>query len=150
MPHADSTHFASSASKADVLSSVLASATTLLADTRNWVANTANVSSLIWHAYASIGTRVNWAGFYVSHPADPSQLILGPFQGRVACQIIPLGTGVCGTAAAEQKTQVVPDVDAFPGHIACDSESKSEIVVPIVVNGKVSVAQPLACMAHDG
>jgi L-methionine (R)-S-oxide reductase len=80
---------------------------------------------------------VNWCGFYVLDPKKPSQLILGPFQGHVACQTIALGKGVCGTAAKDAKTQVVPDVEAFPGHIACDANSKSEIVVPILQAGKV-------------
>ncbi|ROV96300.1 hypothetical protein VMCG_07645 [Cytospora schulzeri] len=99
--------------------------------------NLANTASLLWHAYKSLPSPsrdVNWAGFYVldpsTKPAHPS-LILGPFQGKVACQTIAFGRGVCGAAAATQQTQLVPDVDAFPGHIACDGASKSEIVVPI-------------------
>jgi L-methionine (R)-S-oxide reductase len=72
------------------------------------------------------------------HPRNPTQLLLGPFQGHVACQAIKFGRGVCGTAAAEGKTVVVEDVEQFPGHIACDSQSKSEIVVPILKGGKVS------------
>ena len=102
--------------------------------------NTANAASLIWHglhALLSPSNQVNWAGFYVSDPSTPSQLILGPFQGKVACQTIAFGKGVCGAAAQTQKTQLVPDVEEFPGHIACDGDSKSEIVVPIVDNGKV-------------
>ena len=83
-------------------------------------------------------------GFYTLDPSSPAdQLILGPFQGKVACQTIRFGRGVCGTAAATQETQLVADVDEFPGHIACDSESKSEIVVPIIVEteaGKKVVA----------
>lgn len=101
--------------------------------------NLANTASLLWHAYKSLPSPsrdVNWAGFYVldpsSSPSHPS-LVLGPFQGKVACQTIAFGRGVCGTAAATQQTQLVPDVDAFPGHIACDGASKSEIVVPITV-----------------
>lgn len=103
--------------------------------------NTANAASLIWHglhALPSPSNQVNWAGFYVSDPSTPSQLILGPFQGKVACQTIAFGKGVCGAAAQSQKTQLVPDVEQFSGHIACDGDSKSEIVVPIVGNGKVS------------
>lgn len=75
------------------------------------------------------------SGFYTLDPkeAASSQLVLGPFQGKVACQVIAFGKGVCGAAAAEQVTQLVPDVEQFPGHIACDGDSKSEIVVPIVV-----------------
>jgi L-methionine (R)-S-oxide reductase len=78
---------------------------------------------------------VNWAGFYVLDPdsqPDKKQLILGPFQGKVACQTILFGRGVCGAAASTGETQLVPDVEAFPGHIACDGDSKSEIVVPII------------------
>jgi L-methionine (R)-S-oxide reductase len=73
----------------------------------------------------------------VIDPKDPTQLILGPFQGHVACQVIALGKGVCGTAAQEGKTQLVKDVEQFPGHIACDARSKSEIVVPILNDNKV-------------
>ena len=80
---------------------------------------------------------MNWAGFYVSDPAAPKQLILGPFQGKVACQTIAFGNGVCGAAALSQETQLVPDVEKFPGHIACDGDSRSEIVVPIIKDGKV-------------
>jgi L-methionine (R)-S-oxide reductase len=78
--------------------------------------------------------QVNWSGFYLIDTSrkERDELILGPFHGKVACQTIALGRGVCGTAAAGKKTVRVADVEAFPGHIACDSESKSEIVVPIV------------------
>lgn len=80
---------------------------------------------------------MNWSGFYFTNPSNPRQLLLGPFQGQVACQSIAFGRGVCGKAAETQVTQVVEDVEKFPGHIACDGASKSEIVVPIVKNGKV-------------
>ncbi|GKT60303.1 GAFdomain nucleotide-binding protein [Colletotrichum tofieldiae] len=110
------------------------------------VCNLSNAASLLWHAYHSLpspSTSVNWAGFYVldplSTPAKPS-LILGPFMGKVACQTIPFGRGVCGAAAATRETQLVPDVDAFPGHIACDGDSKSEVVVPVVAEGGKLVA----------
>lgn len=102
--------------------------------------NLANTASLLWHGYQSLPSpskSVNWAGFYVLDPTKPRQLILGPFQGQVACQTIGFGRGVCGTAAQTGVTQLVSDVDKFPGHIACDGASKSEIVVPIVQNGKV-------------
>lgn len=98
----------------------------------------ANTASLLWHAFKSLGApsnQVNWSGFYLVDALNKDQLILGPFHGKVACQTIALGRGVCGTAAASQKTVLVEDVEAFPGHIACDSESKSEIVVPIVIEG---------------
>lgn len=80
---------------------------------------------------------MNWAGFYVLDPSSPNQLILGPFQGKVACQTIAFGRGVCGAAAESKQTQLVADVEKFPGHIACDGDSKSEIVVPILKDGKV-------------
>lgn len=92
------------------------------------------------------------AGFYTLDPrATPSkpQLILGPFQGKVACQTIALGKGVCGTAAATQTTQLVPDVEQFPGHIACDGDSKSEIVVPIVVKGDDGAQKLVAIIDID-
>ena len=73
---------------------------------------------------------MNWAGFYLSD--GPDELVLGPFQGKVACVRIPMGKGVCGTAARKRETVVVPDVHAFPGHIACDAASRSEIVVPVI------------------
>ena len=78
--------------------------------------------------------RVSWAGVYLLHG---DELILGPFQGKPACIRIPLGKGVCGTAASRKRTLVVPDVSAFPGHIACDSASRSEIVVPLIHDGRV-------------
>ena len=93
-------------------------------------ANLANASALLWQELADI----NWAGFY---KMVDGALVLGPFQGKPACIRIPVGRGVCGTAVAEDKTQLVADVHAFPGHIACDSASNSEIVVPIRVNGEI-------------
>lgn len=93
-------------------------------------ANLANASALLWEHLPDI----NWAGFYQMQDGN---LILGPFQGKTACIIIPVGKGVCGTAVAEDKTQLVPDVHLFPGHIACDSASNSEIVVPIHVDGGI-------------
>lgn len=103
--------------------------------------NFSNTASLLWHAYHSLpspSSSVNWAGFYFVDPSNPSQLILGPFQGQVACQTIAFGKGVCGTAAQTKITQLVEDVEKFPGHIACDGASRSEIVVPILKEGKVS------------
>jgi L-methionine (R)-S-oxide reductase len=96
------------------------------------IANTANIAALLFEALPSI----NWAGFYFLREGE-DELVLGPFQGRVACTRIPPGKGVCGTAAAQRRTIVVPDVHAFPGHIACDAASKSEIVVPIVVDDRL-------------
>ena len=84
-------------------------------------------------------------GFYVLDPADPQQLILGPFQGHVACQTIRFGKGVCGTAAASGETVVVEDVGAFPGHIACDSASRSEIIVPVLWEGQTVAVIDVDC-----
>ena len=94
------------------------------------VANLANAAALLYHTLDGL----NWAGFYL---LEGDTLVLGPFQGRPACIEIPVGRGVCGTAVAEGKTQLVPDVHEFPGHIACDSASNSEIVVPIHVGSEI-------------
>jgi GAF domain-containing protein len=102
----------------------------LLSGERDPVANLANASALIFQSLPDL----NWAGFYLMRDGE---LVLGPFQGRTACVRIPVGRGVCGTAAAQAATQLVPDVHAFPGHIACDSASQSELVVPLVVDGEV-------------
>ena len=93
-------------------------------------ANLANASALLWQELKDI----NWAGFY---KMMDGKLVLGPFQGKPACILIPVGRGVCGTAVAEDRTQLVKDVHQFPGHIACDSASNSEIVVPIYKNGEI-------------
>ena len=92
--------------------------------------NLANASALLNEKLENI----NWVGFYT---IKDGRLVLGPFQGKVACTIIPVGKGVCGTAVAEDRTQLVPDVHKFPGHIACDSASNSEIVIPMHRNGTV-------------
>ena len=92
--------------------------------------NLANAAALLWEFMQEI----NWAGFYMM---EGGALVLGPFQGKTACTRIPMGKGVCGTAALSGQIQVVPDVHQFPGHIACDSASNSEIVVPIHVNGEI-------------
>ena len=94
------------------------------------ISNLANASALLWQEL----DRLNWAGFYLM---EKGMLVLGPFQGKPACIEIPVGKGVCGTAVAERKTQLVPDVHQFPGHIACDSASNSEIVIPIYKNGEI-------------
>ena len=93
-------------------------------------ANLANASALLWEHLPNL----NWAGFY---KMIGEKLVLGPFQGKTACIEIEIGRGVCGTAVAENKTQLVYDVHQFPGHIACDCASNSEIVVPIHINGKI-------------
>jgi GAF domain-containing protein len=106
------------------------SAAALVEGERDAIANMANLASLIWLSVP----HLNWAGFYrvIDH-----ELVLGPFIGKPACIRIPLGQGVCGTAAALGATQLVPDVHAFPGHIACDAASRSELVVPVLVGGRV-------------
>lgn len=100
----------------------------LIGDEPSWLANLANAAGLLFDQMEDI----NWAGFYILHD---NFLVLGPFQGKPACTRIPVGKGVCGTAAAMAKTILVPDVHQFPGHIACDACSRSEIVLPFFVDG---------------
>ncbi len=104
----------------------------LLEGEANVIANLSNASALL----NQFLDRTNWVGFYL-YEEESNQLVLGPFQGLPACVRIPLGKGVCGTAASERKTMLVEDVHAFPGHIACDAASQSEIVVPIVKDDKL-------------
>jgi len=101
------------------------------------IANLANVAALLKQAF-----NFHWVGFY--RTTAPSLLTLGPFQGPLACDYIPFEKGVCGVAARKRKTQLVPDVDQFPGHIACSSLSKSEIVVPLVVKGETQLVLDVA------
>ena len=115
---------------------LLAAADSLTGDEPDAVANMANVAALLWDYLPDL----NWAGFYRVAPAKASpalELVLGPFVGRPACIRIPFGTGVCGAAAASGATQLVADVHAFPGHIACDAASASELVVPVIRDGQV-------------
>ena len=109
---------------------LLGQARALLHGERDFTANAANLAALIFHTLPDL----NWAGFYWMKGGE---LVLGPFQGKPACVRIAIGKGVCGTAARDRKSIVVPDVDAFPGHIACDSASRSEVVIPVVAGGKV-------------
>ncbi|RFF28533.1 MULTISPECIES: GAF domain-containing protein [unclassified Wenzhouxiangella] len=102
----------------------------LLSGQKHRIANAANLSALIYEALPD----VNWAGFYF---LEGDELIVGPFQGRPACVRIEMGKGVCGTAALTRATQRVADVHAFDGHIACDPESRSEVVVPLIIDGQV-------------
>jgi L-methionine (R)-S-oxide reductase len=102
----------------------------LFAGERNGLANAANMSALLYEALPNL----NWVGFYF---LQAGELVLGPFQGRVACVRIALGRGVCGTAAERRETVIVPDVNAFPGHIACDAASRSEIVIPLIKDGRL-------------
>ncbi len=116
------------ADKPALYAELAAQARALLGGEHDRIANAANLSALIFHALPAL----NWAGFYFF---DGRELVLGPFQGKPACVRIPLGRGVCGTAAATRTTQRVADVHAFPGHIACDAASRSELVVPLVDAG---------------
>ena len=118
------------ASAEEVHRDLLEQARALLHGERDFTANAANLAALIFHTLPDL----NWAGFYWMKGGE---LVLGPFQGKPACVRIAIGRGVCGTAARDRKSIVVPDVDAFPGHIACDSASRSEVVVPVVTGGKV-------------
>lgn len=102
----------------------------LFADERDFIANAAQFSAFLYNQVDDL----NWAGFYLNRN---EQLVLGPFQGQVACVRIPFGRGVCGAAAATRVTQRVEDVHAFPGHIACDSESNSELVIPLLKGGRL-------------
>ena len=112
-------------SKPDAYRELNAQLAGLFADERDGLANCANLAALLYELLPDL----NWAGFYFLRR---NELVLGPFQGRVACVRIALSRGVCGTAARERRTVVVPDVHAFPGHIACDERSRSEIVVPLL------------------
>ena len=116
--------------KAELYRELVEAARALTSDEPDAVANMANLSALIWQSLP----QLNWAGFY--RMVD-GELVLGPFQGKAACIRIALGQGVCGTAAASGETQLVPDVHAFPGHIACDAASASELVVPVKRDGQV-------------
>lgn len=120
-----------SGTKAEMHSALGEQARALLEGERDLTANAANLAALIFHTLPDL----NWAGFYWMKDGE---LVLGPFQGKPACVRIALGKGVCGTAAQARRSIVVPDVHAFPGHIACDSASRSELVVPVIVAGRVA------------
>lgn len=116
------------ADKASLYDELRHAATAIVEGERDAIANMANSAALIWQFLPDL----NWAGFY---RLLDDELVLGPFQGKAACIRIPMGSGVCGTAAASRQTQCIADVHAFPGHIACDAVSASEIVVPLVHEG---------------
>ncbi|TNE37841.1 MAG: GAF domain-containing protein [Sphingomonadales bacterium] len=119
-----------SSNKSTLYADLRSAAGAVIAGEHDAIANMANVAALIWHFLPDL----NWAGFY---RLIGDELVLGPFQGKAACIRIPLGKGVCGTAAATGATQCVADVHAFPGHIACDAASVSEIVVPLSYEGRL-------------
>ena len=118
-----------SGTKEEIYQALLPQVEALITGEQDLVANLANIAAALREAFGFF-----WVGFYV---VQGQELVLGPFQGPIACTRIAYGRGVCGTAWKEQKTQLVPDVEAFPGHIACSSASKSEIVVPAFKNGEV-------------
>lgn len=117
-------------SKQDFYRTLNAQLAALLTGERNGLANAANMAAVLYAAMPSL----NWVGFYF---LQGGELVLGPFQGTVACTRIAMGRGVCGTAAQRRETVIVPDVHAFPGHIACDAASRSEIVVPLIQDGRL-------------
>jgi GAF domain-containing protein len=118
-----------SGTKEETYKSLLPQIRELIKNERDLIANLANITAALKQAFGFF-----WAGFYL---VKENELVLGPFQGPVACTRIPFGKGVCGTAWKERRTIIVPDVEQFPGHIACSSESKSEIVVPLFDNDEV-------------
>jgi L-methionine (R)-S-oxide reductase len=129
-------HITSAASTTPDYAMLTRQVESILEGERDLVANASQFSAFIYDTIAEL----NWAGFYLTRPnkkGDGKELLVGPFQGKVACARIPFGRGVCGAAAAERRTMLVPDVQAFPGHIACDSASNAEIVIPLIKDGVV-------------
>ena len=123
-------HATRAASQSELYAELAVQARALLEGERDATANAANLASLVFHTLPDL----NWAGFYWMKGGE---LVLGPFQGKPACVRIAVGRGVCGTAVRDRRSLVVPDVHAFPGHIACDSASNSEVVVPVMKDGAV-------------
>src|SRR5687767_15519400 len=123
-------HIDSTQPKPELYRELVGELAALIAGERDFIANLANASALLFHSLPDL----NWAGFYL---LKDGELVVGPFQGKPACVRIALGKGVCGTAAAQRATQLVRNVHEFPGHIACDSASNSEIVVPMIRNGEL-------------
>lgn len=121
-------HIDGSRGKAHLYRELATALQALIEGEADWIANLANASALLYSSLPDL----NWAGFYL---LKQDELVVGPFQGRPACVRIAIGKGVCGTAAARRATIIVPNVHEFPGHIACDSASNSEIVVPMISNG---------------
>jgi L-methionine (R)-S-oxide reductase len=132
MPMFDSTPIANPADKTAFYLELDQQLASLIEGEPDAIANAANMSALLYHAMPEL----NWAGFYFL-PEGTDVLVVGPFQGKPACVRIPISKGVCGTAVATRETILVPDVHAFPGHIACDAASQSELVVPLIRDGRV-------------
>jgi len=128
---AETLYLPQSGTKEEIYQALLPQVEALISGEQDLVANLANIAAALREAFGFF-----WVGFYV---VQGQELVLGPFQGPIACTRIAYGRGVCGTAWKEQKTQLVPDVEAFPGHIACSSASKSEIVVPAFHKGEVAL-----------
>ncbi|CNH97268.1 gaf domain-containing protein [Yersinia massiliensis] len=128
--------------KAEFYAELKRDMSSLIAGETHFIATLANVSALLYERLEGL----NWAGFYL---IDGKELVLGPFQGKIACVRIPIGKGVCGTAVAENRVQRVADVHAFPGHIACDAASNAEIVLPIVVNGEIIGVLDIDSIVYD-
>lgn len=131
------------ADKAEIYAALLPQVEAVIAGEDDLIANLANVAAMLKAAF-----DFHWVGFY--RTLAPGMLVLGPFQGPLACVRIPFGRGVCGAAAQSRETQLVPDVDAFPGHIACSSLSRSEIVVPLVVAGETRLVLDVDSAALNG
>jgi L-methionine (R)-S-oxide reductase len=129
-------HITSEASDRPDYAMLVKQVASILEGERDLVANASQFSAFVYDTILDL----NWAGFYLARPnkaGTGEELLVGPFQGKVACARIPFGRGVCGAAASTRETILVPDVHAFPGHIACDSASNAEIVIPLVQNGKL-------------
>ncbi|ORY96717.1 GAF domain-like protein [Syncephalastrum racemosum] len=139
-------------SKEDFYVELLEQITAVISGQSNWMTNLANASAVIYHSMRALEhfqrKPINWAGFYLT--MEEGKLLLGPFQGKVACTEIKFGHGVCGAAASERVTQVVKDVHAFPGHIACDSASNSEIVVPMILDNRLIGVLDIDCEQVEG
>ena len=128
--------------KSDFYRSMLGQVDAIIDNEHDMIANMANISAILFNAFEN----VNWAGFY---RMIDNELVLGPFQGQVACIRIPVGRGVCGTAVSEKQIQLVKDVHQFEGHIACDATSNSEVVIPVFQQGKVIAVLDIDSVAID-
>ncbi|MDO6446044.1 GAF domain-containing protein [Colwellia sp. 1_MG-2023] len=128
--------------KTDFYAQLTQQTNAIIGDEKDIIANMANISALLFDAL----DKVNWVGFY---RVFGQELVLGPFQGKIACIRIPVGKGVCGTAVSENKTQRIADVHQFSGHIACDAASNSEIVIPVVVKNKIIAVLDIDSVAFD-
>lgn len=128
--------------KAEFYDQLASQTKALVCDEKDIIANMANISALLFEAL----DKVNWVGFY---RVIEQELVLGPFQGKIACIRIPVGKGVCGTAVSENTTQRIANVHQFSGHIACDAASNSEIVIPLVVNNQIIAVLDIDSVAFD-